>query len=139
MRTRLVHPEICADNVVGALDPWAQVLYHRLPLLADRAGRFRYCPPLIWATVIPWYKGDTAALLETIAAAGLIRRYEVNGVQFADLPRFLEDQHPHPREAASQIPAYDSAGNERQHLGVAWATPWRCRAAFFTGCFCFYF
>jgi len=104
MRSRVIHPDICTDARLGKLDPWAQILFPRLWMLADREGRFKWDPEEIHAKTLHFFYGDFGALLAALCKSGVIRRYTVDFSTYGDIPNFLKYQRPHPREAKSVIP-----------------------------------
>jgi hypothetical protein len=112
MRSRIIHPDICTDARLGKLDPWAQHLFIRLWMLADREGRFKWDADEIHAKTLHFFRGECEALLEMLRASGLIRQYRAGGFTYGDIPNFLKYQRPHPRETPSRIPPISCAAEQ---------------------------
>jgi hypothetical protein len=55
--------------------------------------------------VFPFGRGNVAELLEMLAEANFIERYECNGKRYIQIRSFTKHQHPNVREPASNIPA----------------------------------
>jgi len=127
MRTRLLHHGYFCNERLAELE-WAHgVLFQGLWCLADREGRLEDRPGKIAArlyVLMRWLEqgadpqdrgGQTHAgvidgLLGELAAEEFIRRYVgPDGTRFIQIVNFLKHQRPHPREAASVIPAEGSA------------------------------
>lgn len=112
-RIRYLKPEFFLDEDVAALSFPARLLFQGLWVLADREGRLEDRPALIRVQVFP-YEGDILIgdLLDELARerkhspGAFIRRYSVDGQRFIQINSFSAHQKPHPREAASAIPAY---------------------------------
>lgn len=85
-RIRSVHPDICTDEVLAGLSGDVERCYVRLWTHLDDEGRCVDNPLLIKAALFPlveWIEaGDVDLWLSALAAAGLIRRYEVNGRRY---------------------------------------------------------
>ncbi|MBN1548485.1 MAG: conserved phage C-terminal domain-containing protein [Syntrophaceae bacterium] len=63
---------------------------------------------MIKVEILPYDDCDIESLLDQLCEAGLIIRYEIEGVHYGCVPKFLKHQKPHVREAESTIPAPDS-------------------------------
>lgn len=85
-RIRSVHPDICTDEVLAGLSGDVERCYVRLWTHLDDEGRCVDNPLLIKAALFPlveWIEaGDVDLWLSSLAAAGLIRRYEVDGRRY---------------------------------------------------------
>jgi hypothetical protein len=103
-RARIQPPSWAIDEVLAACSPLARLLYRDLHAIADKTGRLEDRPKRIGVSCLPYDRCDVDALLEELAASGRIRRYAVAGQKFIEIPDFLKHQHPHIREAASDIP-----------------------------------
>ncbi|HEY1087774.1 MAG TPA: hypothetical protein VGE37_08770, partial [Archangium sp.] len=107
MRRRDISPEFWRDERVFNLPSDA----HRLLLpglwqIADREGRLEDRPFNIGIECRPWDVQSVPALLEDLAAVGLIIRYEVAGQRLIALPpkAWKKYQRPHPNEVPSKLP-----------------------------------
>lgn len=85
-RIRSVHPDICTDEVLAGLSGDVERCYVRLWTHLDDEGRCVDNPLLIKAALFPlveWItQGDVDLWLGALAAAGLIRRYQVDGRRY---------------------------------------------------------
>lgn len=105
MRSRIVHPELLANEVLGKADPYCTILFVGLWMLADREGRFLWRPDWLRAQVFPYRTMDILPILEFLRQKNFIAQYEVDGDQFGIVRKFKEYQKIHPHEARSRIPA----------------------------------
>ena len=71
---------------------------------ADREGRFRWEPRALKLDCLPYDECDFAKVLESLAAEGFIRQYEVDGEKFGCIPSWHQHQVINNREIASQLP-----------------------------------
>lgn len=122
---RDISPRLLTDDVLAETGPFGSWLYVGLSMLADRDGRLEDRPRQIKAAVFPYWTVPTQGadlnadvsemygapaqsveyLLSMLAARGLIDRYEADGVKVIQLTRWNSEQHPHPAEKASALPA----------------------------------
>lgn len=77
--------------------------------VADREGRFKWQPRVLKVDVLPYDDVDFAAVLDALSAAGLIRRYTVDGKEYGLITSFKEHQHVNKNEAPSTLPPPDDA------------------------------
>ena len=108
MRARNIKPGFFKNEALGECSPEARLLFIGLWLLADRKGRLEFRPRRWKAEVFPYDNIDPEALCEELIRQGLILLYEVEGVQYAWIPRFLAHQKPHQNETDSVIPPHPS-------------------------------
>lgn len=98
---------------------YARLVWAYLPCHADREGRLRDAPFTLKHAILPGDDVDMNALLVELAERKHIVRYEVDGRRFIQIRSFLRHQNPHPREAASEIPAQGQPEvSPRQTLAV---------------------
>jgi hypothetical protein len=83
-----------------------RLAYAGLWCVADRRGRFEWKPRALKLDVLPFDALDFDKILAALERHGFIRRYEVSGRVYGDIPTFLRHQHPHPKETDSRLPAY---------------------------------
>ena len=103
LRSRLIDPGVAYNKALAKLNYGVQLLYERL-LDDGRSQRpFRIRPEKIRSIAFPTFRGNITEAMEALCATGLIRRYEVNGKAYGDIPTFLKYQKPHPREARSRF------------------------------------
>jgi hypothetical protein len=109
-RTRLIRPESAIDPTLAVLDSDTRLLAAYLPCLADKAGVLKDQPLGIRFQIFPAQPTvDVDAMLDTLAAAGALIRYEGTDTsgkaagpqRLVYLTRFDQDQRPHHSEAAS--------------------------------------
>lgn len=85
-RIRSIHPEICESEQLADVSARAERTYTRLWTHLDDEGRGRDRPKLLAAKLFPYHDDmDGRAVdedLDALAAAGLLVRYEVDGVRY---------------------------------------------------------
>ena len=108
-RVRTVKPSFFKD--AGLYDAEAasglplRLAYEGLWCQADRAGRFEWKPRELKLDILPYDDLDFAAVLDALADAGFIVRYEVEGRIYGLIPNLNRHQHFHKNEQASTLPA----------------------------------
>lgn len=108
-RIRTIKPEVFLDERL-----WDLGVETGLPVLqafaglwcyADREGRFEWRPRALQTVILPYWRGDFAALLDALAGWGFIVAYEVGGRRYGLVRNFKRHQTPNTREPASELPA----------------------------------
>jgi len=118
-------PGFFKSEVLGGLLPLTRILFQGLWCLADRAGRLDDRPARIKAEVLPYDTCDIDSMLVDLDAAGLIRRYEVDGRRLIWISGFTRHNSPHYREPESELPEYKEdtvkprTGSARPRTGSA--------------------
>jgi len=120
-RARLLKIGFFENEVLAQRPPIVRLTYAGLWLLADREGKLEDRPVRIRAQLFPYdATTDVDDCLRQLAETGFIERYTVNGVHYLAIPKFLDHQSPHMREAVSKIPAAPRAlGQPRASPGLA--------------------
>lgn len=119
-RARLIKPEFFHDEDLVELAPLTRLLFIGLWGIADREGRLEDRPKRIKMQVLPADQCDVDEMLDELAAAGAVRRYELDGERYIWIPGFGRHQNPHPKERESAIPAHvDDAGSDSTASGDA--------------------
>jgi len=106
-RARNIKPGFFRNADLVELPMEARLLFIGLWTLADRAGRLEDRPKQIKMDVFPADGVDCGALLDQLAATGMIERYEVNGAKYLQVVNFAKHQNPHRDEKASTLPDRD--------------------------------
>ncbi|QLF92284.1 phage replication protein [Pseudomonas sp. ABC1] len=119
-RARNIKPSIMANEDLVELDPFERLLFIYLWMLADREGRLEDRPKRIKAEALPYDSVDADLMLDNLARAGFILRYDVDGVKLIQVLNFAKHQTPHVREQASNLPgfAYKTAAPEQSSAKV---------------------
>jgi len=104
-RARNIKPGFFMNEDLAECDLAARLVFIGLWSLADREGRLEDRPKRIRAFVFPYEDYDVDELLNQLQEHGFIIRYEVEGNKYIQVVNFKKHQRPHPKEAASQIPA----------------------------------
>lgn len=105
MRARNIKPGICNNEVLGSADPIYTLLFERLWMLADRAGRLEDRPLRIKALAFPYRERlDIDAAIDWLSEYGFIQRYSAVGEAYIQVTKFLDHQRPHKNEQPSKIP-----------------------------------
>jgi hypothetical protein len=113
-RSRTIKQGFFTNDLLGRMNPRVRLLFAGLWTIADRAGRLLDRPAKIKADVMPYDRISVDLGLEQLASNGFLVRYEVGGVACIQIVNWLKHQHPHPREAPSDVPPPD---------GVPWPGP----------------
>ena len=109
-RARILKPGFFWNDRLAEIPPYGRLLFAGLWTLADREGRLPDRPKWIKGTLFPYENPPVERLLEQLAAAGFITRYEATGDRYIEVSNFLKHQSPHVKEGASTIPAPCSHG-----------------------------
>jgi hypothetical protein len=104
-RSRILNPAFFTNEDLARLPAAARLLFAGLWTIADRAGRLEDRPARIRAQLFAFEPDvDVDALLTQLANAHFIRRYGDIVGRYICVPKFLDHQKIHPREAASKLP-----------------------------------
>jgi len=94
-RIRTIKPEFTESESIGRLSRESRLLFVLLWTFVDDVGRARASSQLLASRLYP-YDVDAPKLisrwLEELEGAGHIRRYEVDGSQYLDIPKWLKHQ-----------------------------------------------
>lgn len=94
-RIRTIKPEFPQSESIGRLSREARLLFILLWTVADDHGRTRAAPRYLVGQLYP-YDNDAVGLIEDwlseLETVGKIRRYEVEGSQYLDIPSWCEHQ-----------------------------------------------
>lgn len=104
MRARNIKPGVTKNEVLADLPAEHRLLFILLPMLADREGKLEDRPKRIKMELFPADQFDVDRMLDDLARAGQIERYDVDGLRVLRIPTFLKHQRPHSNEAASELP-----------------------------------
>lgn len=121
-RIRTIKPEFFKHDGLAELPAIARLLFQGLWCLADRDGRLEDRPKRIKAEILPYDECDVDAMLDAIARAGFITRYEVAGVRYIAVPNFKKHQRITGKESEtpSTIPAppvFESSESSEKQRG----------------------
>lgn len=106
-RIRSIKPEFFASEQVASVSSQWRLLFIGLWLHADREGRLLDRPVRLKAMLFPYDDLDVDEGLGCLVNAGLITRYEGNGLRLISIPTWAKHQLPHIREADSVLPPPD--------------------------------
>lgn len=110
-RIRTIKPEFPQSESLGRVSRDARLLFAMLFTVADDAGRLRGASRMLASLLFP-YDDDAPRLIDgwltELEMEGCIRRYEVNGSRYIDIPKWLEHQKID-RPSQSRFPAFDEA------------------------------
>lgn len=124
MRARNIKPGFFQNEALAELPPETRLLFIGLWCVADREGRLEYRPKKIKMQVFPADSFEVIPMLGQLCDAGLIRRYEVGGVEYLEIPNFARHQRPHKNEQVSVIPpplatkVASASGQGSKHFGL---------------------
>lgn len=107
-RIRSIKPEFPQSETVGRLSRDARLLFIQLWTIVDDAGRAR-APSRMLASLLYPYDDDAPGLIDgwltELENAECIRRYEVDGNKYLDIPKWLIHQKID-RPSVSKLPAF---------------------------------
>ena len=104
MRARNIKPAFFTNDELAELSPITRLLFIGMWCMADRSGRMKDRPKKIKAEVLPFDDCNVEQSITDLAAAGFITRYAVEGNNYIQISKFEKHQHPHVKEAVSEIP-----------------------------------
>ena len=93
-RIRSVHPGLWTDERFMEVSPLARLLLIGIWTECDDKGSFEWSPIKLKARLLPVDNCDVSALLEELATAGSIMRYEVAGRKLGAVRNFTRFQRP---------------------------------------------
>jgi hypothetical protein len=118
-RIRSINPCAPKDEDVMSLSLAARYVWAYLPCHADREGRLKDAPRTLKAEIMPEDSVDMNTILDELARARHIVRYEVDGRRFIQIRSFARHQSPHTREVPSMIPPPSGEAMPEHNLGSA--------------------
>lgn len=105
MRARNIKPGWVDNTILGTCDPYIQILFGALPMLADKEGRLKDDPLWVKGKIFPYRESlDTHGYLTFLYQHHFICRYEAAGERYIQIIKFKEHQSPHKTEKPSKIP-----------------------------------
>lgn len=104
-RARNIKPGFFRNADLVELPVEARLLFIGLWTIADREGRLKDRPKQIKMEIFPADNYDCNDLIQQIADAGMLVRYEHSGARYLQITNFTKHQNPHRDEQASTIPA----------------------------------
>lgn len=104
-RIRTIKHSFFTHELLAECSMEARLLFIGLWTIADREGRLEDRPKRIKIEVLPYDTCDVVPLLNELASAGFIVRYQVDGKALIQILSFAKHQRPHKKEAASTLPA----------------------------------
>lgn len=115
-RIRSIKPEFFLNDDLAALPPLTRLLFIGLWTEADREGRMEYRPKRLKVALLPYDECDIEVMVEALAKAGFVTRYEVSDDSFLQVNKFAKHQSPHYKELPSVLPPpdVDSTLNQRR-------------------------
>ena len=114
-RSRNIKPSIMDNEDLAALPALTRLLFIYMWMLADRDGRLEDRPSRIKKQALGYDDGSSDDMLNELALAGFIERYEAQGTKVIQILAFTKHQTPHVREAASELPACSTSLGEAAH------------------------
>lgn len=108
-RIRTVKPEFFRHEKLFEAEKQSglplRVAFAGLWTAADREGRFAWVPRALKLDCLPFDDVDFSAVLDALAAAEFIVKYQASGKAYGCIPSWKDHQHVNHREAQSRIPA----------------------------------
>lgn len=113
-RARTIKPGFFTNEDLVEIEPLGRLLFIGLWTLADREGRLVDRPRKIKMNLLPCDNCDADTLLQDLANAGFIVRYEVNGERYIQINNFTKHQNIHPKEVKSTLPPIPGQETDEQ-------------------------
>ena len=108
-RIRTIKPEFFRHEALFEAEQASglplRVAYAGLFTVADREGRFKWSPRALKLDCLSYDEVDFAAVLDALAAAGFIVKYEIDGESYGAIPSWKRHQFINNRENPSALPA----------------------------------
>ncbi|WP_378955409.1 HNH endonuclease [Pelosinus sp. sgz500959] len=104
-RARNIKPGFFTNDELAECEPLARLLFAGLWTISDREGRLEDRPKRIKAEILPFDNCNVDELLSSLHEQGFITRYFIESIDYIQITNFVRHQNPHPKEAASTIPA----------------------------------
>jgi hypothetical protein len=104
-RIRAIKPEFFRNEQLAELPFEDRLLFIGLWTQADKAGRLEDRPKRLKGELFPYDDLNIDDALGRLANAGLIVRYEGNGLRLIAIPTWHKHQQPHIKESVSTLPA----------------------------------
>lgn len=108
-RIRSIKPELFLNDELAALPPITRLLFIGLWTQADREGRMHDRPVRLKASLLPYDRANVDAMLDALADAGFIVRYQDGDERYIQVVNFERHQVPNIKERESEIPLYDAS------------------------------
>jgi len=118
-RIRTIKPEFFTSEDIVALSPLTRLFYISLWCEADRDGLLNWKPKTLKLRYFPG--DDNAAFnqaVDELLASDLVITYEVDGKQYAQIPKFTQHQVINNRESLSIIPKQQEQNEEIDASGT---------------------
>lgn len=116
-RIRTIKPEFPQSEAIGSLSREARLLFIQLWTLCDDSGRTRGNSRMLASLLYP-YDNDAKELIEDwidqLLGPGLIRRYEVDGDSYIDIPNWLKHQKIDKPTPSKHPPFAESSASPRE-------------------------
>lgn len=103
-RIRSIKPQFFQNEEVAALPFQWRLLFIGLWTQADRDGRLEDRPARLKAMLFPYDDLQIDEGLGCLVNAGLLTRYDGNGLRLIAIPTWAKHQQPHVKEAQSEYP-----------------------------------
>lgn len=113
-RIRTIKPEFFRHEALQDLESdnhekYPMLVFVGIWCLADREGRFLWRPRLIKLDVLPFLEFNMEETLNLLVAAGFIRHYSVEGIEYGAITNWDRHQIVGRDEPPSEIPTQDGA------------------------------
>lgn len=106
-RARNIKPGLFSNELLAELPAFDRLLFIGMWCLADREGRLEDRPKRIKMELFPCDSYDVDDGLNSLAKAGFVNRYQVEGFTVIEIVNFQKHQNPHGSEKDSVLPDQD--------------------------------
>jgi hypothetical protein len=88
LRIRNIDPAFFSDADIGAMEPYTRLFFIGTWCLADWNGNLEENPREMKARIFPYDNVDPEVCIQTLLDAGMMKRYQVRGVSYLNIPQF---------------------------------------------------
>jgi hypothetical protein len=118
MRSRGIKPGFYKNEQLAECSMAARLLFPGLWMLADREGRMEYRAKRIKVEIFPFDNVDIPPLIAELEDQGLVRKYQIDGLEYLDIPGFTRHQSPHIKEKESTLPPFLGQAPYKHHAST---------------------
>ena len=115
-RIRTIKPEFFSHEALYEVERTSglpvRLAFAGLWTQADRDGKFQWRPQRLKLAILPYDPVDFDEVLGALVTAGVVVKYEIDGVIYGAIPSWHKHQRPHHKEPPSDIPNHDQVMHE---------------------------
>lgn len=117
-RIRTIKPEFFTSESVLSVSPLARLFFIGLWCEADREGRIKWKPKTLKFRYLPADNADINKIAQELIDEGMIVVYQIDNIDYCEIPAFTSHQVINNRERESEIPPRDNDASVTRELRV---------------------